>query len=495
MNPFVLDWLAGQTKATEFLPRTPHPTSGHPPPARRGEGLLSALTASNRSWDHDVAEEIRRWAEGGTFTIITGQQVGFAGGPLYTLVKLASLLKVKRDNEARGIPTTAFFWLATEDHDFNEVAKIALPRREGARGQLDLIWLRATRGVESRRIVGPEPVPEPLVRELLALLDIPRPRWLREGISFRDSFAELLATAAGATVIFVDALLPELRRAGKPLFDSITAHWDTLQRELRTRSAALQRAGYTPQVTPREGEPYTLLYELDEHGNRQLVDSPRPLPAPERVSTSALTRPLLQDFVLRPDLFIGGPAEVAYYAQIAPLHGALQVPMPRVALRAHALVAPPRVIRTLSKYGIDPAEVFSGADALLAEREPEAAAKVRAIAEEARRRLAEDLTRIGEIALPADHALARALSRSIGHIEYHFDKLTERAIRAIARKERERWTAVREVVETLYPDHHPQDRVVGWIAYWCQFGKDLVERLIDEVEPDVDMCKIVAVSS
>ena len=330
-----------------------------------------------------------------------------------------------------------------------------------------------------------------MITELLALLEMERPAWLREKITFRDSFAELLAGVAGNEVILVDALLPELRREGEPLFGAIITHWNEIQRALEQRSAALRQAGYTPQVLPREDGGYTLLYELDEHDNRELIDSPRPLPAPERISTSALTRPLLQDSVLRPDLFLGGPAEVAYYAQIAPLHELLGVPMPRVGLRGHALVAPRRALKAMERYNIEPREVFSSADALLAAREPEGVAEIKTVARRARQNLAEELTRIGEIALPADHALARAVSRSIGHIEYHFDKLVERSIRGLARKDRERWSAVRELVSILHPDGHVQDRVVSWFAYWCEFREDLVTRLIDEVEPDSAVCSIV----
>jgi uncharacterized protein YllA (UPF0747 family) len=488
MNRFVLDWMRGDER---FLARPSVAAAARPAGARERAPLHEALANQNLRWGLAAGDEIRRWAAGGTYTVIAGQQVGFAGGPLYTLAKIASLLKIKRDNEARGIPTTAFFWLATEDHDFNEAATISVPRRE-AKGQLDLITLRARHTVESRQIVGSQPVPESLIVELLALLEMERPSWLREGITFRDSFAELIATAVGGKIILVDALLPELRREGQPLFDAIIAKWTDIQRALEHRATALREAGYAAQILPREGDGYTLLYELDEHGNRDLVDSPRPFAAPERVSTSALTRPLLQDFVFRPDLFIGGPAEVAYYAQIAPLHELLNVPMPRVGLRAHALVAPRRVLRAFERYAITPEEIFAGADAILAAREPAGVTEIKAIADTARRDLTDRLTRIGELALPADHALARAVSRSVGHIEYHFDKLAERAIRALGRKDRERWAAVRELVSILYPDHHVQDRVVGWIAYWCELGEHLVARLVDEVDPDSGTCNIVS---
>jgi hypothetical protein len=166
--------------------------------------------------------------------------------------------------------------------------------------------------------------------------------------------------------------------------------------------------------------------------------------------------------------------------------------MPRVALRAHELLAPRRVARTMERCAIAPEEVFAGADALLAAREPAGVAEVRAIAERAQRNLAEDMTRIGELALPAEHALARAITKSIGHIEYHFGKLTERAVRGLARKDRERYAAARELAATLNPDGTPQDRVSGWIGYWLEFGPTLMERMIANAEQDADVCKVVS---
>jgi uncharacterized protein YllA (UPF0747 family) len=485
-NRFTLDWMAGNANATHFLSRaTPKRNA-----TTRDAALASALIGSNRNWGRNVEDEVARWSRGETFTVIAGQQVGFAGGPIYTLAKLAGMLKLKRDNEARGISTTVFFWLATEDHDFAEVATLSLPKRD-PKQQLDLMTFRA-RHPSSKMAVGALPVPEELTLALIEYLDIPRPKWLREGITFRDSFAELIASAVDGKFILVDALLPELRRAGAPLFDGILTNWDRIQNALDVRAEELTKAGYAPQVVPRPGEAHTLLFDLDEDGRRNLIDSPKTLPPPERTSTSALTRPLLQDFVLRPDLFVGGPSEVAYYAQIAPLHELLNVPMPRVALRAHELLAPKRLARTVERYDIKPEEIFGGTDAVLATREPAGVAEIKAIAEKAKRALAVDMTRIGEIGLPAEHALARAINRSIGHIEFHFGKLTERAIRGLARKDRERYAAVRELVATLVPDGAPQDRVTGWFGYWQQYGPHLVERMIEEAAQDEDLCKVVS---
>jgi len=489
-NRFVLDWLGGDTR---FLFRggqalMPVLASGRQECLPSTE-LAQALIDSNKRWGLFNTEDVRRWARGESVAVIAGQQTGIAGGPLYTLVKLATLVRMKRDNETRGIPTTVFFWLATEDHDFAEVASIAFPAGD-PRAQRDLVYLRAARAVESRDVVGPLPIPPVLIDEVIAFFGMERPEWLRQGITFRDSFAQLIAAVFPKDVVLVDALLPELRRAGAPLFYAIYEKRDDIQRALANRAAELEAAGYTPQVTPRENGQYTLLYNIDDRGNREIAEKPK---QPERTSTSALTRPLLQDFVIQPDVFVGGPAEVAYYAQIAPLHEMLGIAMPRVALRAHALLAPKRVIRNFERYDIKPEEIFTSVDELLAAREPEGVAKIREAAARGRRELTRIFTDIGDAALPADHAMARRVSRSIGHIEYHFEKLAERASRALVRKDRERWNAVRELVATLFPDRHVQDRVVGWFAYWREVGNHLVERLAEEIEPDSDRCKVVEI--
>ncbi|HEX8154208.1 MAG TPA: bacillithiol biosynthesis BshC [Thermoanaerobaculia bacterium] len=482
-NRFVLDWLHEDEAATRFLPRSPATR----PPGHRKAAVADALIRSNRRHGLFVEDQVGQWAAGEAVTLIAGQQVGFAGGPLYTLAKIASLIRMKRDLEAAGRKATAFFWLATEDHDFDEVATLTVPVPNR---HADLLTLRVTRAALGSEMVGDLEVPETMIRELVALYAIPRPQWLREGVTFRDSFAELIAGIFGNELVLVDALLPELRQAGAPIFEQINRRWSEVQGELAKRSAALEAAGYAPQVTARDGA-YTLLFRINDDGTRSALDAPAAL-APERTSTSALTRPLLQDFVLAPDVFIGGPAEVAYYAQIAPLHDLLGIAMPRVVLRGHALVAPKRVFRTLERYAIDGGSVFVNADELLAEREPDGVAQIDALAAAARRDLIAKIEQIGELALPADHAVARAVSRSIGHIEFHFDKLAHRAVRGLVRKDRERFAAVRELVATLYPDRHVQDRVAGWIAYWCEYDRYLVDRLIEEIEPDSPNFKVVS---
>ena len=259
-----------------------------------------------------------------------------------------------------------------------------------------------------------------------------------------------------------------------------STNWDRIQRALDVRAEELTKAGYAPQVVPRPGEAHTLLFELDENGRRELIESPRDAAAGAdvdiRVDASAaagfraasrrLRRRSIRGRVLRADRTAARNAERADAARRAARARDARAETARANGRAFRHQAG----GDLRRHGRGPRR---RANRL-------ACAEVKAIAAKAQRALAADMTRIGEIALPAEHALARAINKSIGHIEYHFGKLTERAIRGLARKDRERYAAVRELVATLVPDGAPQDRVTGWFGYWQQYGPHLVSQMIAE---------------
>ena len=111
-------------------------------------------------------------------------------------------------------------------------------------------------------------------------------------------------------------------------------------------------------------------------------------------------------------------------------------------------------------------------------------ARIREILDDGKRELMQRIAQVGELALPADHSLAGSIQRSIGHLEFHFNKLGERAVKGLVRKDRERFAAVREAVATLFPDRHVQDRTVSWFAYCHVYGAAVTEQILQEVEPD-----------
>ncbi|HUF19016.1 MAG TPA: bacillithiol biosynthesis cysteine-adding enzyme BshC [Thermoanaerobaculia bacterium] len=502
LNRFALDLVKGAGRAAGFLNRRPV-ESMQPSGVSKPEALASALAESNRRWGNEAGSELNAWKDGRTVSLVAGQQVCFAGGPLLILVKLASLLKIREDLARRGVPATVFFWMATEDHDFDEVASITVQTRTGR------ARLRAA-GESSRQMVGPLPVDGGLRNSLIETLGIEPPRWLREGISYGDSFAELLAEVLrDRGVVLVDSMLPELRRGGREFFLSIVERMEQAERRVTDRSSEIRQAGYTPQVVPAEDGHYSFLYRVDEKGERQPIrmdqgewkvggrrSSRNEVLAmveqePERISTGVLARPLLQDRVLHTDLFLGGPAEVSYYAQLAPLHEMFGIAQPHAGLRGHLLAAPARTLRPVVDYGLGPEDLFRTPEEIIARLDPSLPERMRAAIEASAGELERGLEGILEAVLEADPQLARSAGRRLGRIRYHLDRLSEQGERAAMRKDGERYNALVRLAETLHPDGAPQDRHVAWITFWTQYGSHLVERIVDEVEPDAPVLKVV----
>jgi bacillithiol synthase len=206
-----------------------------------------------------------------------------------------------------------------------------------------------------------------------------------------------------------------------------------------------------------------------------------------------LARPLLQDSVFEPALFIGGPAEVAYYAQATVLHEMFGVVPPAIALRGHVLVAPAKRMRALERFGVDMPELFGRLEVAINRREEKLVGKVREVAGNGRDSLGEIIRELSALALEGDPGLERAMKRSGRRIDYHFQRMAARAERALARKDEERWAALSRLQEILYPGGQPQDRVAGWLGWWLAYGDELVDRLVEAAEPDSATFRVVAI--
>lgn len=489
MNPLALDLIRGLDGAKRFF--EPDVENGLASPPK--ESLAAALLKENRAWGNEVQDEIEAWASGRAGVVIAGQQVGFGGGPLYTLVKLASLVHLKNALGREGRRVVALFWMATEDHDLDEVARLSL----WAEGRLREI--RAHADPSQRTPVGLLGVPEELRRAVLEVTDLPPEGWLEPGLNLRDSFARLITMVAGGEVILVDSLLPELREAGRGLFATVAGRLDEVQQSIAKRSEELEHSGYRAQVTPAAGGRYTLLYEIDERGERRQIEEAERLRQlsdedPRAISTAALMRPLLQDAVFSPDVFIGGPAEVAYYAQLGGVYKALGVRQPRVALRSHCLVVPRKLIRGVERHGIEPQEWLDTPQEIVLRREQDRERRLAERIDALKRHFESELDQVRRSILQADPSMTRSLNRTSRRIEYHLATLERRGRRVIARSDRERFEAAERFANAIRPGGVVQDRIVGWLSCWLLWGDKLFESLVSHAEPSCDELKIIGLS-
>src|SRR5208283_4176869 len=310
--------------------------------AARRSKVSEILERQNRAWGASAKTlaNIDRFRRG-ALAAVTGQQVGLFGGPLFSIFKALTAVKLAEQASAAGVDCVPVFWLATEDHDLAEVNHVSLYSQQGVPERITA----ESRGIPDAPVgaikFGPEI--EPVVERAASLLgDSEVVAWLREsyrqGETLGTGFARLFARLfADWGVILLDPADPEFHRVAQPLLRAAIETAPALDEALLARGKALEAAGYHQQVKVTAAT--TLLFEV-KNGARtvvrrkangatsaefqvghekltqhQLLD--RIEAAPENFNPNVLFRPVVQDYLLPTLAYTGGAAEVAYFAQVA----------------------------------------------------------------------------------------------------------------------------------------------------------------------------------
>ena len=278
----------------------------------------------------------------------------------------------------------------------------------------------------------------------------------------------------------------------------VAENLDEIEAVIDGRAEAIGRLEYPVPIAKGEDR-YSLLYLIDRNGERQPVNAANAgeyiaalETSPERCSTAALIRPILQDLVFGSDVFVGGPSEVAYYSQILPLHEYFGVTAPHVAVRGHALVAPARVIQTISRYGLVSGDIFSTAEQNAERFEKDALGQLESKLEEAWSGMQSSYGDGVKLILEADPALERSLDRSGHRMRSEMNRVIRRGKLAVARRDGDRFARLMKLHETLAPKGSPQDRVAGWLPWWQRYGARLIDRLVENCAIDQTVCKVVS---
>lgn len=500
------DALAGLVDATRLFAHAP---ATRPRPA--GSGLVvakrSPLAPEAFRNTSGAAGRLEDLLAGEGLAVTTGQQPGLFLGPLYTLYKAVTAVRVAEQIEAAtGRPTLAVFWVASDDHDWDEVAACRFLDREE-----DLVTLRlAPPPGLAGRSVGPAPLPEE-VGQLLArfaagaggaVAGTPA-AWFadlrsayRPGRSFGAAFAEALCQALGDHPLAVlDSAHPAVRGAATPLYERIVREPDLVVDSMASGRRAVEAAGYEPSLTPPANG---LQVFLDDGRQRRHVLSTgegfetadgmmdadalleRLAEEPTGFSPAAALRPVLESRLLPVAATILGPGEIGYWAQLRPLFDALDVPMPAIAPRDAWTLVEPAMDRLLEKLDLETDQVEREGkgidDRWISATRPPA---VRAALD----------TLDGSLAEAFD-SLAAAVERELPGITSAVGKARHLSTRALEEFSRTVDARVREheavalgqadrLRRHLLPDGRPQERVLAAAQFLARYGDPLVDALLD----------------
>ena len=515
LHRLFLDYCAGAAGARPFYASLP-PDAGwqaRPPlPAHWPQmvELLAEQNPASKTPGLPAAAAIAA-LRAGAGTVVTGQQVGLFGGPLFTPFKAATAVARARQGTACGSPHVAVFWLASEDHDFAEINHVVFP---AGRELCKLTYADAT---TADRPVGGLVLDEritPLIDQAWELLggsdtmDALAAAY-QPGRTFAQAFAEFYAKAFAAQGLLVlDAGGRAWHRMGAPVLRAGLELADELHAALEARNAELEAAGYHVQVAV--GTQSSLLFLIDEKtGARQALKRVRPSAAepkglwqagrqsfstdelagildaePERISPSALLRPVFQDFLLGTSLIIGGPAEIAYFAQSAVLFERILGRVTPAEPRFSATLVEPAIGDLLRKHELPLERVFAETKDGLAQL-----LGARAMPVEGKRKLAAagtaldaELEPVVEWMTKLDAGLGRSAETAASKIRYQMNRLRRLAANFQLEREAALGRHAEAVSQAIYPGGVLQERVHGAAFYLARYGFGLTEEISVQAE-------------
>jgi bacillithiol biosynthesis cysteine-adding enzyme BshC len=431
----------------------------------------------------------------GACTVVTGQQVGLFGGPLFSILKALTAARLAEEATSRGTDCVPVFWLATDDHDLAEVNHVRLPAGEGSITRVETSTAAAADAPVGHIRFGPEI--EPVVAQAASLLggeiaDLLRTAYA-PGRSFGEAFGLVFARLfRDWGVILLDAADGELHAVAAPLYENVVRQTTDLHSRIEARGEELRAAGYHEQVkvTPSS----TLLFGLqngartpvrhvDGHfllGAEKLSKSTllsRISSAPEEFSPNVLLRPVVQDYLLPTLAYVGGPAEVAYFAQAAVVYEALLGRVTPVLPRLTVTLVEPHVKRLLERYELNVVDTFQSPEQLRArlaehslpadlQKNFDAAA---GCLEEALRAITASLERL-------DRTLVDAAGNAGTKMRYQLDHLRTRAANAELRRSETLERHAAQLSSALYPDRNLQERVIAGVYFVARYP-DLLDSL------------------
>ena len=477
--------------------------------------LADALSAMNKRWaaSDRTLQNIEKLRASDAVAVVTGQQAGIFTGPLYTIYKAISTIKVAACLEGRGINAVPVFWIATEDHDFAEVAGTFVNNRDGSLSEIKISAEQKTEGLP----VGKIKLDDSIKSDVEKLFDaLPKTEFSDElqkmvedayqpGRSLGDAFALMMARLFGEFgLILFDPLDDNLKRLAAPIYAQAVEKSAEIIGALIKRSKELEAAGYHAQVLVEETS--FPLFWLDSGGKRHAlrrtadgklrakgIERDFELSelkeiaetAPWRLSPNVNLRNVVQDYLLPTAVYFGGAAEIAYSAQNSEVYRILQRPVTPMLPRASVTIIEPKIARTFDKYNLSMSDFFCRPEGLFPKIVEEFLnSDTPGIFVEAEEIINTQLNRLDKNLTQVEPTLAKSLARRRPKILYHLAALRNKFYHAEIQKN----AVVKQQIETasasIFPHKNLQERTINVTSLLARHGDNLVHWIWQAVDVD-----------
>ena len=445
-----------------------------------------------------------------TIVVATGQQLGIFGGPLYTIYK--SITAIKLCNHLKEIYDdynfVPVFWLEGDDHDYDEVRNFSLLNNENQilnlkydDGQLDevnrgaIALLKFNQNIEN---VFSELSTGLRETEFKApLLELLRSIYQPDK-TFLESFRELMIRLFDEFGLIVfNPTDSAVKRVLSPLFAKEITEFGDHTGFLVERSAELEEV-YHAQVKVK---PINLFY-VEEHerlsieptdageyrlkGKRKKFTQEEILKqldiAPEKFSPNVLLRPICQDFLFPTAFYIGGPGEISYFAQVSPLYNIYGIDEPFIYPRSSATIVEKGVKTILDKNNLEYVDIFTEEEELIKKIvSASSELNLEALFQNTTEEINSSLNQITQLLPLIDKTLGDLTVKSKLRIEETLNALKAKAVEAEKRKYETTIRQVSKVRNVLFPESNLQERELNWIYFANKYGIDIVRWIFNEL--------------
>jgi len=422
----------------------------------------------------------------GAVAVVTGQQPVLFTGPLFCILKAISAIKLAAKLEEAGIKAVPVFWVASEDHDFEELSATWIINRnsELTRLSVDLStgeqvpagWLTFKDDVRNAVTECLSSLPQSeFIAELQTILE----DCYKPGVSPVSAFARMMAILLRDTELtFVDPLDERLRAIVQPTVETAILRNSEMRSAIIARNQALANAGYHSQV--KVDDSFTGLFEY--RGRSRVPLKPGDLKNGLSWSPNVLLRPVVQDALFPTAAYVGGPAEIAYFAQASAVYKTLDRQMPPLFPRISATLIEPRISRITEKYGFELEDVFRGRDhlrrkAVSATEDDKAFDRVTAAIDG-------ELSALRPVLSGVDETLSGALETSRQKVMHQLESLRSKYVNAASRRNELIERHLDAVCNSLFPEKKQQERVLNISSFVSRYGPAVISRLQDTLDLD-----------
>ncbi len=458
-------------------------------------------------------ENIKKLKDKKTCVVFTGQQVGLLTGPIYTIYKTLTAIKLAEHLESKlDINVIPIFWLATDDHDFEEIRhvhvldKSSKPTKiyyqpDTMPGDVPMGFVKCNGKIEQFLDEVINTIPKTQYTDELEKMirDAYSP-----GTPIADAFGKVLGRLfTGSGLVLVNPADPRIKQFAVPIFEKEITDFESSNQIVSLANSELDKLGYQLQVHNMEDYLNLFYYTgkrarighndkgyffdgVDKIYSRdELMDTARQAPA--YFSPNVLLRPVTQDFIFPTLAYIGGPAEVAYFAQIKDLHGHFGVQCPIVFPRISATVLDKHSDSVMRKYELkwedisDDKSLQAKIKELVAGQIPEDLIdKLEDDREFITTKILDFETYLQEF----DEGVKKTVQKTKGKVEYELKSLQEKIIKAYKRKNDDLVRSVERAADFLFPEASLQERHLNILTFLNLYGFEFIDIISKNLKLD-----------